>query len=447
MAAPEINEAIKIPELKKRLLFTLSMLVVYRLGVFVPTPGIDAEALKRQFESSSGTLFGMINMFSGGALENFSVFALGIMPYISVSIIVQLLTTAVKKFEELQKEGEQGRRVLTKYTRYGTICLALFQGYWISVGLENQHVVAVPGMQFRIMTALTLCAGTAFIMWLGEQITERGIGNGMSIIIFAGIVARMPATLFGTFDLMSTGEVTPFSILALFAMGVATVAFIVFVERCQRRIPVQYPRRAIGNRMTQASTQHLPLKLNTAGVIPAVFASAFLVFPATIAQFSKNERVMDVMKYLTPGSTAYEALYCFLILFFCFFYTAVVFDPLKISEDLKKNGGFIPTVRPGKDTATFLGSVLSRITLWGALYICLVCTVPTLVYQALGAGAFAAFFGGTAVLIVVGVTLDTAAQIQSFVVNKNYEGFLNKDAPRVRGASKGIAVRGQLIKR
>ncbi len=447
MAAPEFNEAIKIPELKKRVLFTIAMLVVYRIGVFVPTPGIDAVALKNRFESASGTLFGMINMFSGGALENFSVFALGIMPYISVSIIVQLLTTAVKRFEELQKEGEQGKRILTRYTRLGTIVLALFQGYWISVGLENQNVVAEPGMHFRIMTAMTLCAGTAFIMWLGEQISERGIGNGMSIIIFAGIVARMPATLMHTFDLMSTGEVTPFSILALFVIGIATVAFIVFVERCQRRIPIQYPRRAVGRRMTQASTQHLPLKLNTAGVIPAIFASAFLVFPATIAQFSNNDSVRDFVRYLTPGSASYEILYCLAILFFCFFYTAVVFDPQKISEDLKKNGGFIPTVRPGKDTAAFLSSVLSRITLWGGIYLCLVCTVPTLSYAALGAGSFAAFFGGTAVLIVVGVTLDTAAQIQTYIVNKNYEGFLKKDAPRVRGASKGFAVRGQLIKR
>lgn len=447
MASPEINEAIKIPELKKRILFTLGMLIIYRFGIFVPTPGIDAGALKRQFESTSGTLFGMINMFSGGALEHFSVFALGIMPYISVSIIVQLLTTAVKRFEELQKEGEQGRRVLTRYTRIGAIFLALFQGYWISVGLENQHVVAVPGMQFRFITAITLAAGTSFIMWLGEQISERGIGNGMSIIIFAGIVARMPATLLHTFDLMSTGEVTPFSILMLLAMGIATVAFIVFVERCQRRIPVQYPRRAVGRRMTQAATQHLPLKLNTAGVIPAIFASAFLVFPATIAQFSNIPVLQEAVRYVNPGSITYEALYCAAIIFFCFFYTAIVFDPVKISEDLKKNGGFIPTVRPGKDTAHFLSSVLSRITLWGALYICVVCTVPTLAYQSLGAGAFAAFFGGTAVLIVVGVTLDTAAQIQSYVVNKNYEGFLNKDAPRVRGAGKGFAIKGQLIKR
>ncbi len=447
MAAPEINEAIKIPELKKRLIFTLAMLVVYRLGIFVPTPGIDAQALSRQFQTGSGTLFGMINMFSGGALENFSVFALGIMPYISVSIIVQLLTTAVKRFEELQKEGEQGRRILTRYTRIGTIVLALFQGYWISVGLEKQNVVTDPGMHFRLMTAITLTAGTSFIMWLGEQISERGIGNGMSIIIFAGIVARMPATLLQTFDLMSTGEVTPFTILALLTIAVATVAFIVFVERCQRRIPVQYPRRAVGRSIRQAQTQHLPLKLNTAGVIPAVFASAFLVFPATIAQFAQNETVNEYIRYLSPGSMAYEIVYCLLILFFCFFYTAVVFDPQKISEDLKKNGGFVPTVRPGRDTATFLGAILSRVTLWGALYICIVCTVPTLAYQSLGAGAFAAFFGGTAVLIVVGVTLDTAAQIQSFVVNKNYEVFLNNDAPRIRGASKGIAVKGQLIKR
>jgi preprotein translocase subunit SecY len=450
MAAPEVSEAIRIPELKKRVIFTLSMLVVYRLGVFVPTPGIDAEALKRQFETASGTLFGMINMFSGGALENFSVFALGIMPYISVSIIMQLLTTAVKRLEELQKEGEQGRRVITRYTRFGTIGLALFQGYWISVGLESQGVVSDPGMQFRLVTALTLTSGTAFIMWLGEQISERGIGNGMSIIIFAGIVARMPATLFTTFDLMSTGEITPLSVLLILAIGIATIAFIVFVERCQRRIPIQYPRRAVGRMMTQASTQHLPLKLNTAGVVPAIFASAFLVFPATIAQFSNVQAFQDFMRYLNPGEVVYELLYSALILFFCFFYTAIVFDPNKISEDLKKNGGFIPTVRPGKDTASFLATVLSRITLWGGLYMVIVCIVPTMSYQALGAGVFAAFFGGTAVLIVVGVTLDTASQIQSYIVNKNYESFLSKNRDgggKVRGASRGFQVKGQLIKR
>lgn len=427
-----IREAFKIPELRKRLTFTFGMLIIYRLGVFVPTPGIDAEKLKRIFEQASATLFGMVNMFSGGALENFSVFALGIMPYISVSIIIQLLTTTWKHLEELSKEGDQGRRVITRYTRIGAVFLALFQGLMISIGLENQGVVADPGWAFRMKAALTLAAGTSFVMWLGEQITERGIGNGISIIIMAGIVARMPATLFQTFELISTGEIRPASLLVVLIFGVGVVAFIVFCERCQRRIPVQYPRRAVGRTMTQATTQHLPLKLNTAGVIPPIFASAFLAFFATIAQFSGLPALQTALGWLRPQTFSYELFFAALIIFFSYFYTAIVFDPNQIAENLKKSGGFVPTVRPGKDTADFLSRVLSRLTIWGAIYICLICIVPSLFYDNMGTVAFSYFFGGTAVLIVVGVTMDTCSQIESHIVTRNYEGFMNKGPGKIR---------------
>lgn len=440
-------DAAKVPELKRRIGFTLFMLIIYRLGVFVPTPGIDAVRLKNIFEQASSTLFGIVNMFSGGALENFSVFALGIMPYISVSIIIQLLTSTVPHLEELSKEGEQGKRIITRYTRIGTIFLALIQGTMISMGLETQGVVTDPGWSFRILTAITLTAGTAFIMWLGEQITERGIGNGISLIIFAGIIARMPSTLVQTFGLMRTGEISGFSLLSILLFAIATVAFIVFVERCQRKIPVQYPRRAMGKRMTQASTQHLPLKLNTAGVIPPIFASALLVFPATIAQFSEAAWMQSMMVYLTPGTLTYEIVFAALIIFFCYFYTALVFDPEKIAENLKKNGGFVPTVRPGRDTAMFLSRVLSRLTLWGALYVCVICIVPTVFYTSQGATSFVYFFGGTAVLIVVGVMLDTVGQIQSHLLARNYEGFMSKGPGKIRGASRGVSIRGSLIQR
>ncbi len=440
-----IQDVAKIPELRKRVIFTLAMLIVYRIGVFVPTPGIDAEKLRRIFEQSSRTLFGMVNMFSGGALENFSVFALGIMPYISVSIIIQLMTTSIKYLEELSKEGEQGRRVITRYTRMGTVVLALFQGTMISIGLESQGVVAEPGAWFRFKAAMTLAAGTAFIMWLGEQITERGIGNGISLIIMSGIVARMPSTLFHTFDLINTGELNAFTLLAIFAFGVAVVATIVYFESSQRRIPVQYPRRAVGRHMTQASTQHLPLKLNTAGVIPPIFASAFLVFPATIAQFSNIEWMKEAANWIQPQSLTYEIIFAALIIFFAYFYTAIVFDPNQLAENLKKNGGFVPTVRPGKDTADFINRVLARLTIWGALYICAICILPSLFYTKMGAAGFSYFFGGTAVLIVVGVMIDTFSQIQSHLMNRSYEDFMKKGPGKVRGG--GVAVGGGLIRR
>ncbi len=442
---PGVQEAAKIPELRRRVLFTLGMLVVYRVGIFVPTPGIDAAKFRSLFDSASSTIFGMVNMFSGGALEHFSVFALGIMPYISVSIIVQLLTSTIKSLEELQKEGEHGKRIITKYTRRGTVILALAQGMAISYGLESQGVVSDPGWAFRVKSAITLAAGTAFIMWLGEQITERGIGNGISLIISTGIIARMPATLIQTFDLMRD---TPFTMLALLLFGAATVAFICFVERCQRRIPVQYPRRAVGKRMSQAMTQHMPLKLNSSGVIPPIFASAFLLFPHTIVQLGNFGGMKQYLSYLDPGTTGYHLVYGGLIIFFAYFYTALIFDPNQIAENLKKNGGSIPTVRPGRDTAEYISGILSRLTIWGALYLGIVCLVPQYVYHELGASGFTYFFGGTAVLIVVGVIMDTMAQIESHVVARNYESFMNKGAGKIRGLGRGTTqIGGRLIKR
>jgi preprotein translocase subunit SecY len=410
----------RIPELRRRLLFTLGMLAVYRVGVFVSSPGIDVGKLRAQFAGSGG-LFGLVNMFSGGALENFSIFTLGISPYISVSIIIQLLSPAVPFLEALRKEGAAGRRVLTRYTRIGTIALALLQGYLISVGLENQGFALSPGILFRLNTAITLCAGTAFMMWLGEQISERGIGNGTSIIIFAGIVARMPLVLFSTVALAQTGAVAPTAVLALVLFSVLTVAGIVYVEKSQRKVLVQYPRRAVNNRTSQPTTQFIPLKVNMASVIPPIFASAVLVIPTYLLGFSTSDRVRDFVSLLVPGAWIYELFFAGLIVLFAFFYTSVVFNPDEVAENLKKNGGFIPAVRPGKETADHLYGILNRLTGWGALYCAAICIGPQLVYISLGVRDFAYVFGGTAVLIVVGVTLDTAAQIQSMIVARNYE--------------------------
>jgi len=423
------------------------MLIVYRVGIFVPTPGIDAAKFRSLFEQSASTLFGMVNMFSGGALENFSIFALGIMPYISVSIIIQLLTTTWKPLEELSKEGDAGRRTITKYTRWGTVVLAFAQGTAISYGLQQQGFAAESGMFFIIKSAVTLAAGTAFIMWLGEQITEFGIGNGISMIICAGIIARMPATLLMTFDLMGTGEVTPFTMLLLLGFGAAIVTFIVFVERIQRRIPVQYPKRAMGKRMTQAATQHMPLKLNISGVIPPIFASALMLFPATLAQLGGGKFFEGYLRLLNRGELFYNLIYGGLIIFFAYFYTAMIFDPQQISDNLKKNGGFIPSIRPGKDTSDFLSRVLSRLTLWGGLYLCFICIVPQLVYARLGAASFTYFFGGTAVLIVVGVVMDTISQIETHIVARNYDSFMSKGPGKIRGMGRATQMGGRLIRR
>lgn len=429
----------KIPELRNRLIFTIVLLAVYRLGIQVSVPGIDVAALSKMFQTADGSLFGMINMFSGGALQHFSLFTLGIAPYISVSIIIQLLTPVVPSLDALRKEGDSGRRVLTRYTRLGTIALALFQSYFVCKGLQSQSgLVHMPGITFTLSTMLTLTAGTAFVMWLGEQITERGLGNGTSIIIFSGIIARMPAALASTFALAQSHEVEPLSILIVLAFCFASIYFIVFVERSNRRIPIQYPKRqATAKNVQTVPQQYMPLKVNMVGVIPPIFASALLVLPATIASFSTNETIKEYAGYITPGSAVYETIFVACIIFFAFFYASVIFSPEDVAENLKKSGAFIPSVRPGQQTVDYLYGILNRLTLWGALYIAIVCVVPQMVYLYYGTTGFAYVFGGTAILIVVGVTLDTASQIESMVVARNYEAFMSRTS-KMKGGIGGM---------
>jgi len=426
----------KIPELKKRILYTLGLLVVYRIGVHVPTPGIDTVALASFFAQAKGTLLGLFDMFSGGALERLSVFALGIMPYISASIILQLLTVTIPHLERLSKEGEQGRKKITQYTRYGTILLSIIQGFGISVGLERMTspggapVVIIPGWGFRLMTVMTLTAGTAFIMWLGEQITERGIGNGISLIIFAGIIARMPDAIGNTFRLLSTGEMGVFLIIILVVFMVGVVAFIIFMEQGQRRITVQYAKRVVGRKMYGGQSTHLPLKVNTSGVIPPIFASSIIMFPATLASFIEVPWMQRVASAMTPGNIAYELLYVGFIFFFCYFYTAVTFNPADVADNMKKQGGYIPGIRPGKRTADYIDRVLTRITLGGAIYVSAVCVLPSVLMTKFNVPFY---FGGTALLIVVGVAIDTIQQIESHMLARHYEGFLRKGGGRVKG--------------
>ena len=443
-----LADIFKIPELKKRILFTLGMLAVYRLGVFVATPGVNVQALRDMFNSQAQTLFGLINMFSGGALENFSIFSLGIAPYISVSIIVQMLTPTIPALDRLKKEGESGQKILTRYTRYGTIILALIQGYMIATGLEKSGMVMEPGMTFRLTAMLTLATGTAFIMWIGEQITERGIGNGISIIIFAGIIARMPSVFAETVALSRTGDISPLSIIFLLAFCIMTVAGIIYVERSQRRIPIQYPRRAVGKNLAQAQTQYMPLKLNMSGVYPPIFASAVLVVPATIASFAGGDSALqDIVSQLAPGKIWHDVVFVGLILVFSYFFTSVIFNPVEIAENLKKNSGFVPTVRPGKETADYLYSILNRLTLWGALYLSIICIIPQRLYIEMGTHSFAAVFGGTAILIAVGVTLDTASQVESYVVARNYEAFMSKSSKIKSGVGSMSYMRTRVLKR
>ncbi len=421
----------KIPELKKRLFYTFLLLAVYRVGVHVPTPGIDSIALAKIFEAHKGGILGIFNMFSGGALERLSVFALGIMPYISASIILQLLTVVIPHLERLKKEGQQGRKKITQYTRYGTVVLSIIQGFGISVGLEQMGTVLHPGLGFKLMTVITLTAGTAFIMWLGEQITERGIGNGISLIIFAGIVARLPDAVGNTFRLLSTGEMGIFLVLMLLVVMVAVVAFIVFVEQGQRRISVQYAKRVVGRRMYGGQSTHLPLKINTSGVIPPIFASSIIMFPATLASFIAIPWIQDVASAMMPGNAAYELLYVGFIFFFCYFYTAVTFNPVDVADNMKKHGGYIPGIRPGKRTADYIDRVLTRITLGGAIYVSAVCVLPSILMTKFNVPFY---FGGTALLIVVGVAIDTMSQIESHMLTRHYEGFLKKGGgARIKG--------------
>jgi preprotein translocase subunit SecY len=423
-----VGNILKIPELKRRILITFGFLVVYRVGVHIPTPGINAEALSEFFARHQDTIFGIFDMFSGGALERMSVFALGIMPYISASIILQLLTVVIPHLEQLSKEGEQGRRQITKYTRYGTVVLSFVQGFGISIGLENMAapgslpVVIEPGWGFRLLTAITLTAGTAFIMWLGEQISERGIGNGISLIIFAGIVARMPQAIGNTFRMMSTGEMGIFAVAVLLILMVGVIAFINFMEQGQRRIPVQYAKRVVGRRMYGGQSTHLPLKINTSGVIPPIFASSLIMFPATLASFFQDVPLMQsVASAMRPGSIIYELIFVGFIVFFCYFYTAITFNPADVAENMKKYGGYIPGIRPGKRTADYIDRVLTRITLGGAIYVSAVCVLPSVLMTKFNVPFY---FGGTALLIVVGVAMDTVNQIESHLITRNYEGFL-----------------------
>jgi preprotein translocase subunit SecY len=433
MVGSGFGNIFKIPELKRRLLFTAALLAVYRIGVHVPTPGIDAGALKSFFDSMQGTIFGVVNMFTGGALARLSVFALGIMPYISASIILQLLTVVIPHLEQLKKEGAQGQKKITQYTRYSTVLLSIIQGFGIAVGLESMQaptgaaVVFVPGWGFRLMTVITLTAGTAFIMWLGEQITERGIGNGISLIIFAGIVARMPAAIGNTFRLLHADEMGIFTLIIMLIVMIAVIGIIIYMEQGQRRIPVQYAKRVVGRRMYGGQSTHLPLKINISGVIPPIFASSILMFPATIAQFTQVDWLQSFSQLMRPGGVAYNLIYVGFIVFFCYFYTAVTFNPEEVADNMKKNGGYIPGIRPGKRTADYIDRVLTRITLGGAVYVSAVCVLPTILITQFNVPFY---FGGTALLIVVGVAIDTIAQIESHMLSRHYEGFLKKGSMR-----------------
>lgn len=425
----------KIPELKKRVLFALGMLAVYRIGCHIPTPGIDGQALAHFFKQAQGTLLGMFDMFSGGALEKLTVFALGIMPYISSSIIFQLLTVVVPAIEKLSKEGEAGRKKIIQYTRYGTIVLSVVQAMGISIGLESMRgpagelVVPSPGWGFRIMTIITLTAGTAFIMWLGEQMSEKGVGNGISLIIFAGIVCRIPSAIGTSIRLLSVGQLSLFVLLLVLIVMFAVIALIVFVERAQRRMPIHYAKRVVGLKTYGAQTSHLPLKINMSGVIPPIFASSIIMFPATIANFINVPWVQRAAKSLSPGNWAYEILYVAFIVFFCYFYTAVTFNPIDVAENIKKHGGYIPGIRPGKETSEYLDKVLTKLTFVGAIYISAVCVLPSLLISKFN---LPFYFGGTALLIAVGVGMDTVAQIESHLITRSYEGFM-----------KGVRIKGR----
>ncbi|GJE78312.1 preprotein translocase subunit SecY [Methylorubrum suomiense] len=430
----------KADELKKRIWFTLGALIVFRLGTYIPIPGIDPEQFARNFQNQAGGVLGMFNMFSGGAVERMAVFALNIMPYISASIIVQLLTSVVPSLEALKKEGESGRKVINQYTRYLTVVLALVQSWGIAFGLQGSNAVINPGPFFILSTVVTLTGGTLFLMWIGEQITARGIGNGSSLIIFAGIVAHLPASIFGALELTRTGALSPAILLGAGLAAVGLVYFIVFMERAQRRLLINYPKRQVGNRMYEGQTSFLPLKLNTSGVIPPIFASSLLLLPTTIASFSANQGSTGILgtltAYLGHGRPLYMVAYAAMIIFFTFFYTAVVFNPQETADNLKKQGGFLPGIRPGERTAAFIDKVLTRITVIGAAYLTFVCLVPEIVASYTSA---ALGFGGTSLLIVVSVTMDTVAQIHGHLMAHQYEGIVKK--AKLRGASVGGARR------
>jgi preprotein translocase subunit SecY len=427
----------KAEDLKKRLWFTLGALLVYRLGTYIPLPGINPDEFARAFAGQSKGILGLFNMFSGGAVSRMAIFALGIMPYISASIIVQLMTSVVPALEQLKKEGEQGRKIINQYTRYGTVILGTLQAYGIAISMESgQGIVADPGWFFRMSCVVTLVGGTMFLMWLGEQITSRGIGNGISLIIFSGIVAALPRALGNTLELGRQGQLSTAVMLLVIVVAIAAIAMIVFFERAQRRLLIQYPKRQVGNRMFQGDTSHLPLKLNTSGVIPAIFASSLLLLPATLAGFSGTSGLPDwataIVASLGHGQPLYMVLYASLIAFFSFFYTAIVFNPKDTADQLKKHGGFIPGIRPGERTAEYIDYVLTRITVIGALYLILVCILPEILISQAGVPFY---LGGTSLLIVVSVTLDTVAQIQGHLIATQYEGLIKKS--KLRGGKRG----------
>jgi preprotein translocase subunit SecY len=424
----------KATELKSRIWFTLAALVVYRLGTYIPIPGIDQAALAQAFSRNAGGILGMFDMFSGGALGRMTIFALNIMPYISASIIVQLLTAVSPTLEALKKEGESGRKKLNQYTRFGTVALAMVQAYGIAMGLESsqQGIVSDPGPFFIVSTMITLTGGTVFLMWLGEQITARGVGNGISLIIFAGIVANLPHALVATLELGRQGALSPVLILILLVMSVGVIAFIVFMERAQRRLIVQYPKRQQGNKMFGGDASHLPLKLNTSGVIPPIFASSLLLLPATVASFQTANTpgiISEITGFLAHGQPLYMVLYVALIVFFAFFYTAIVFNPVETADNLRKYGGFIPGIRPGKNTSDHLDYVLTRLTVVGAAYLSAVCILPEILVSQYSVPFY---FGGTSLLIVVSVTMDTVAQIHSHLLAHQYEGLIRKAKLRGR---------------
>ena len=437
MALGGADNLARSPELRTKLLWTLGLLCAYRIGVHIPVPGVDGGALAHFFESVAGTLFGLFDMFSGGGLRNVSVFALGIMPYISASIILQLLQVVSPELKRMDKEeGAAGRRKITQYTRYSTVLITIIQGFGIAVGLETMYspggvpVVLEPGWTFRIMTMLTLTAGTVLIMWLGEQITEKGIGNGISLIIFSGIVVGIPGALVKSFQLIKLGDMSLFIALALVILMVAVLIGVVFMERAQRRIPIQYAKRQVGRKMYGGQSTHLPLRVNTAGVIPPIFASSLLLFPATMANFDIADWLKTAASWFTPSSILYNVIFIALIFFFCFFYTAIIFDPKDVAENLKKAGGFIPGIRPGEKTQEYLDAVLSRLTLWGGVYISVISVLPMLLIAEFNVPFY---FGGTSILILVGVAMDFMSQIESHLISRQYEGLMGKT--RIKGRS------------
>jgi len=430
---PSMDNLSGLGDLQKKILITFALLFVYRLGIHIPTPGVNGDALAAFFAQTKGTLLNFFDMFAGGGLRRVSIFALGIMPYISAAIIMELLTVVIPKLDQLKKEGQEGYKKITQYSRYGTVLISFIQGLGLAIGLENMTspggipVVNDPGWFFRINTAITLCTGTVFIMWLGERITEKGIGNGISLIIFAGIVTRLPSAVINTLRLIRTGEISLIVAILVLVFAIIVVGAIIFFETAQRRIPIHYARRVVGRRVYGGQSTYLPLKLNTAGVIPPIFASSILLFPATVTTFIKIPAFQKINQFFSPFSITYNIIYVILIFAFCFFYTAITFRSDNVAENLRKYGGFIPGIRPGKKTAEYIDKILTRVTFWGAIYVSAVCVLPKILIKEANVPFY---FGGTSLLIVVGVAIDVMQRIESYLINRNYEGLVKKVAKR-----------------